>query len=99
MYKINKPYNITNKLKSRREIFDGIEPKFWISIDETEYLYKYNPDFEDVTFGEVFISALCKSLGIWTAPGGRPPPRRQPSHRRRIQFLICTLVFPPHMLG
>ena len=64
MYKINKPYNITNKLKSRREIFDGIEPKFWISIDETEYLYKYNPDFEDVTFGEVFISALCKSLGI-----------------------------------
>ena len=64
MYKINKSYNITNKLKSRREIFDGIEPKFWISIDETEYLYKYNPDFEDITFGEVFISALCKSLGI-----------------------------------
>lgn len=64
MYKNNKPYNITNKLKTRREIFDGIEPKFWISIDGTEYLYKYNPDFEDVTFGEVFISALCKSLGI-----------------------------------
>lgn len=64
MYKINKPYNITNKLKSRREMFDGIESKFWISIDETEYLYKYNPDFEDITFGEVFISALCKSLGI-----------------------------------
>ena len=64
MYTNNKPYNITNKLKTRREIFDGIEPKFWISIDGTEYLYKYNPDFEDVTFGEVFISALCKSLGV-----------------------------------
>lgn len=64
MYKSNKPYNITNKLKSRREIFDGIEPKFWIVIDGVDYLYKYNPDFVDVTFGEVFVSALCKALGI-----------------------------------
>ena len=37
MYKSNKPYNITNKLKSRREIFDGIEPKFWIVIDGVDY--------------------------------------------------------------
>ena len=64
MYKSNNPYNITNKLKSRREIFDGIEPKFWIVIDGVDYLYKYNPDFVDVTFGEVFVSALCQALGI-----------------------------------
>ena len=64
MYKNNKPYNITNKLKTRREICDGIEPKFWLFIDGSEYLYKYNPDFEDATFGEVFVSALCKRLGV-----------------------------------
>lgn len=59
-----KTYNITNNLNTRRNIFEGIEPKFWITIDGVEYLYKYNSDFPYVSFGEVFVSALCKQLGI-----------------------------------
>lgn len=65
MNKNYKTHIITNEqLGTRREMNVGVEKKFWISVDGTEYLYKYNPDFKDATFGEVFISALCKSLGI-----------------------------------
>lgn len=49
-----------------REEFSGAEPKNWVKLDdgETEYLFKYDCEFENTVFGEVFISALCQELGI-----------------------------------
>lgn len=56
--------DITKDLKSRREITDGIEPKFWISYKKNEYLFKHDFQNNNILFGEVFVSALCHELGI-----------------------------------
>ena len=69
----NKLLDISKNLSSRRDTCYGIESKFWVNINGTDYLYKYyNAERakklivrdEMRTFNEVLVSRLCKKLGI-----------------------------------
>lgn len=60
----NKTIDVTYATKSKKQTNRGIEPKCWLSIDNVDWLYKYNPQVPDVTFGEVFVSELCKHFDI-----------------------------------
>lgn len=43
----------------------GIQEKYWVEVDDKQYLFKYNQsqaDFSD--FGEVFVSYICYVLGV-----------------------------------
>lgn len=70
---MEKIVDINKYLKSAENVSIGVDPKFWVDIDGDKYLYKYY-DVEKYsdscrrgqmrTICEVFVSALCKKLGI-----------------------------------
>lgn len=61
--KTNMP-DISRSIKTRRENCEGIEPKFWVRYGDEDFLFKHDTELNNVLFGEVFVSALCRELGI-----------------------------------
>lgn len=65
--------DLNKYIKTAENVSKGVDPKFWLEIDGNRYLYKYYEEekFSDScrrgqmrTICEVFVSALCKKLGI-----------------------------------
>ena len=65
--------DLNKYIKTAENVSKGVDPKFWLEIDGNMYLYKYYEEekFSDScrrgqmrTICEVFVSALCKKLGI-----------------------------------
>ncbi|MGN1162679.1 MAG: hypothetical protein ACI4T2_02025 [Christensenellales bacterium] len=65
--------DLNKYIKIAENVSKGVDPKFWLEIDGNRYLYKYYEEekFSDScrrgqmrTICEVFVSALCKKLGI-----------------------------------
>ena len=65
--------DLNKYIKTAENVSKGVDPKFWVEIEGDKYLYKYY-DVEKYsdscrrgqmrTICEVFVSALCKKLGI-----------------------------------
>ena len=49
--------------KSRQVSLQGIERKFWINLESTDFLYKVD-DENKLGFAELFYSHICNKLGI-----------------------------------
>lgn len=51
------------KSKSRQAALKGIEIKYWINLDGTDFLYKIDNSYQ-YGFGELFYSYICNKLGV-----------------------------------